>query len=74
MRIHVGGVTLANAVGGFCVDGEAGGVCAAAGVEREARAMSTMTTVAQILMRHVKSNVDATRVLQEIPANARPES
>jgi hypothetical protein len=59
---------LANAVGGFCVDGEAVGVCAAAVVEREASAMSTMKTAARVVMREVLSNVDATRVLQEIPA------
>src|SRR5688572_22693397 len=72
MRIHVGSVMFANAVGGFCVDGEAGGVCAdAGGVDSDTRARSTRIGTVRILMRDMKSNRSASCVFAKNCKNAR---
>jgi hypothetical protein len=64
MRIQVGRVMFANAVGG-------GGACADTGAESEARVRSTTMSAVRILMRHVKSNRSARRVFAETLENAR---
>jgi hypothetical protein len=62
---------LANAFGGFCVDGDAGGVCAEAAVAHDARPMNAITAAAGILMRDVLSNRNAKRVFAETLENVR---
>src|SRR5688572_4596437 len=70
MRIHVGSVMFANAVGGFCVDGEARGVCADAG-RVDTRARSTRIGAVRILMRDLKSNRSAKAVFAKTRENLR---
>jgi hypothetical protein len=62
---------LANAVGGVCVDGDVGCVCANAGDEEHVSAINASRDAARILMRHVMSNRNATRVFAETHENAR---